>query len=181
MIDRLRREDGFGLIELLTALVILNVAIFAMFAMFNAGVLSIARASRTTTASILAEKQMELYRSLSYSDVGLHIGEISSSSTDTTHTSDADRISQAAQVSVAGCNASLDRCKAIRTDVSGPDSHLYRIDTYVHTTTPTSGRAVKQVTVAVRRQETLQVLAKLTATYDQLTGCVYALLDGACS
>ena len=181
VIDRLRREDGFGLIELITALVILNVAIFAMFAMFNAGVLSIARASRTTTASILAEKQMELYRSLSYTDVGLHIGEISSSSTDTTHTSDADWISQAAQVSVAGCNASLDRCKAIRTDVSGPDSHLYRIDTYVHTTTPTSGRAVKQVTVAVRRQETLQCSREADRNIRPAHGCVYNSSTGACS
>jgi len=181
VIERLRREDGFGLVELLSALVILNIALFAMFAMFNAGVLSIARASRTTTASVLAEKQMELYRALRYSDVGLHVGEIASSSTDTTHISDADWISQASQVSVAGCNASLDRCKAIRTNVSGPDSHLYRIDTYVHTTTPTSGRAVKQVTVAVRRQETLQVLAKLTATFDQLTGCVYDSSSGSCT
>jgi Tfp pilus assembly protein PilE len=181
VIERLRREEGFGLIELITALVILNVAIFAMFAMFNAGVLSIARASRTTTGSILAEKQMEMYRSLGYDDVGLHVGEIASSATDTTHTSDADWISQTAQVSVAGCNASLDRCKAVRTNVSGPDGHLYRIDTYVHTTTPTSGRAVKQVTVIVRRQETSQVLADLTATFDQLTGCVYNSATGVCS
>lgn len=181
MIARLRREDGFGLIELVTALVILNVAIFAMFAMFNAGVLSIARASRTTTASILAEKQMELYRALGYDDVGLHVGAIASAATDTTHTSDADWISQASQVSVAGCTGALDRCKAIRTGVTGPDSHLYRIDTYVHTTTPTSGRAVKQVTVAVRRQETMQLLAKLTATFDQLTGCVYNSSTGVCS
>ena len=92
---------------------------------------------------------MELYRSLSY-DVGLHIGEISSSSTDTTHTSDADWISQA-QVSVAA-RRSIAARRSARTS-PGRTATLYRIDTYVHTTTPTSGRAVKQVTVAVRRQE----------------------------
>lgn len=176
MIARLRREDGFGLIELITALMILNIAIFALFAMFEAGVLSISRAGRTSTAAVLAEKQLELYRSLLYQDIGLESTLVTAAASDTVHTSDAVEWNGGSQVIVSAptCTPAIDRCKPVRTAVVGPDGQQYRIDTYVHAVTPTSGRPVKQVTVAVRKQESsTPMLAELTATFDLATGCVY--------
>ena len=48
---RLRSESGFGLIELLMAIVLLNVGILAIVAAFNAGIVSLNRASRISTGA----------------------------------------------------------------------------------------------------------------------------------
>ncbi len=184
MTARLRREDGFGLIELITALVILNIAIFALFAMFEAGVLSIARAGRTSTAAVLAEKQLELYRSLLYQDIGLDSVLVTAAGADTVHTADTAEWNGGVQEIVAPptCTPAIDRCMPVRTSVTGPDNHLYRLDTYIRSVTPPSnGRPVKQVTVAVRRQESsTTILAELTATFDLSTGCVYGSTTAPC-
>ena len=46
VIADLRSEEGFGLIELLISMVMLNVGILAIVAAFNSGALAIKRASR---------------------------------------------------------------------------------------------------------------------------------------
>ena len=43
---RLRSEQGFGLIELLMAMVMLNIGILAVVAAFNSGIFALNRASR---------------------------------------------------------------------------------------------------------------------------------------
>ncbi len=183
MIERLRREDGLGLVELLMTMVILNIAIFALFAMLNAGVLSISRASRTSTASVLAEKQLEMYRSLLYKDIGLHASLVAAAG-DSIHVSDATEWNAGSQVTVASpsCTAALDRCQPIRTGVTGPDGLAYRLDTYVRSVTPAAGRATKRVTVTVRRENNLAAnpLAKLTAIFDLSTGCVVGSVSAPC-
>ena len=71
MRERLSAEQGFGLIELLMAMVMLNVGILAIVGAFNSGIFALNRASRVTTASALADSQMELYRALTYSVIAL--------------------------------------------------------------------------------------------------------------
>ena len=68
---RLRSERGMGLIELLIAMTVLQIAIFAIFAMMQAGALAILRASRVSAATAMGEQQLELYRGLLYRDIGL--------------------------------------------------------------------------------------------------------------
>src|SRR5689334_23276241 len=68
---RLRSERGFGLIELLMAMVMLNIGILAIVAAFNSGMLALNRASRISTASALADSQMEVYRAITYNAIGL--------------------------------------------------------------------------------------------------------------
>src|ERR1051325_1987118 len=72
-IVRLRRlcERGFGLVELLIAMVMLNVGILAIVAAFNSGTFALKRASRISTSTALADKQMELYRALPYASISL--------------------------------------------------------------------------------------------------------------
>jgi type II secretory pathway pseudopilin PulG len=60
----LRDESGFGLLELLIAMVILNIGLFAMVGAFNAASVGIARAADVSAATAVADKQMEIYRSL---------------------------------------------------------------------------------------------------------------------
>src|SRR5918992_5605430 len=75
----LRKNDGFGLIELLLAMTMLNIGLLAVVAAFSSGIVSLNRASRVTTASVLADGQMELYRSLTYNAIRLEPTSIPSS------------------------------------------------------------------------------------------------------
>ena len=70
--QRLHAEDGFGLIELMISLVVLNVGILAVVAAFNSGTLALLRATETSTASALGDKQMELYRAITYAAISLN-------------------------------------------------------------------------------------------------------------
>src|SRR6185369_9320950 len=76
--ERLSAEQGFGLIELLMAMVMLNIGILAIVGAFNSGIFALNRASKVTTASALADQQMELYRALTYSAIALDSTTLSS-------------------------------------------------------------------------------------------------------
>ena len=170
-------EAGFGLIELVIALAILNVVILALFATFNAGGLALQRSGRISTAETLADKQMELYRASLFSGIGLSASLITTAASDATHTADAAWVSSASQLSVASCTTTVDECKPIQTGVTGPDNRAYRVDTYVLQLTSgtggvAGGRDVKRVTVVVRGASDNKVLARLSCTFDQATGCL---------
>ena len=164
----LRTEEGFGLIELLISIVMLNVGILALVAAFNSGALSIQRASQTATAGTLAEKQMELYRAQQYSNVALEASLVATAQGDATYIGDpAYNATQVTKVCAGPPYAT--QCQPMRT-VTGPDGISYRVDTYMVLYTPTDGRAVKQVTVVVRRASPLKTLSRLSSTFDQATG-----------
>jgi len=177
---RLRQEGGFGLIELLMAMTILNVGILATVAAFNSGIVALRHAGSISTASVLADKQMELYRSLTYGSIALDSSSIPGSAP---YTSDpAWSSSQATRT----CTTPLpDECNASRT-ITGPDHHRYRIDTYVVNNNPTTtytapagaphanARAVRAVTVVVRDSTNAnKVLAREISTFDCSTALPY--------
>ncbi|MDQ3856873.1 MAG: prepilin-type N-terminal cleavage/methylation domain-containing protein [Actinomycetota bacterium] len=66
-----RRESGFGLVEMLCALVLLSVGVLAVIAMFESGVTQLRRASTLTTAGAIAESQMEKFRELRFDALGV--------------------------------------------------------------------------------------------------------------
>jgi Tfp pilus assembly protein PilV len=61
---RLSGEEGFGLIELLIAMVVLNIGILALVATFQAGALAISTSAATSNGTAVADKVMEVYRSM---------------------------------------------------------------------------------------------------------------------
>jgi type II secretory pathway pseudopilin PulG len=63
-VTRAREEGGFGMLELLLAMVVLNIGIFALVGAFNAGTVAVSRARYISSATAVADKQMEVYRSL---------------------------------------------------------------------------------------------------------------------
>jgi len=165
-------EGGQGIMELVIAIAVINVAILAMFAMFQAGALSVLRASRTSNGAVVAERQAELYRAMLYKDIQLNDGLVTSAASDSLHTAASEWGSSTAQVKAATCTNTLPECKPIQSSVTGADGRAYRVDTYIQVVTPSSGRAGKQVTVVVRlASDTSRVLAKLTTNYDLATGC----------
>jgi type II secretory pathway pseudopilin PulG len=172
---RLRSEQGFGLIELLMAMVMLNIGILAVVAAFNSGIFALNRASRATTASALADSQMELYRALTYSAIALDSSTLSGA--DNTYKCDS-ALGVSCPNSTSGeitttCSGSPlpNECLPSRS-VTGADRKNYRVDTYITSTTPTGGRALKVVTVVVRNGSNLSArpLYRAASTFDQSTG-----------
>jgi type IV pilus modification protein PilV len=125
--SRLRREQGFMLVELLIALMILTVGILALIGAYSAGYTSIARATSTSSASVLADSQMERYRALQYNAIQLDTTCGASCTQDSTYTSDS-AYSSTAQVT--GCTSTYASCLPTQTK-TGPDGKSYRIDTFI--------------------------------------------------
>ena len=177
---RLRQEDGFGLLELLMAMTILNVGILATVAAFNTGIVTLRRSGMISTASVLADKQMELYRSLTYGAIALDSSSIPGTAP---YTSDP---AWASPQATTTCSTPLPaECNASRS-TTGPDHRPYRIDTYivnanpVTTYSPPAGsphataRALRTVTVVVRNARSLnKVLAREMSTFDCSTALPY--------
>jgi type II secretory pathway pseudopilin PulG len=61
---RAREEKAFGLIELVFAMVMLNVGILALVATFQSGALAIGRSAYSSNATVVADKKLEVYRAL---------------------------------------------------------------------------------------------------------------------
>ena len=172
---RLRSEGGFGLVELLMAMVILNIGILAIVAAFNSSIFALNRASKISTASAIADSQMELYRALTYNAIALDSTTLASA--DNTYKCDS-ALGASCPNSTSGevttsCSGSPlpNECQPSRS-VPGADRKNYRVDTYITTTTPTGGRALKLVTVVVRDARNLsgRPLARIASTFDQSTG-----------
>ena len=170
---RLRSEQGFGLIELLMAMVMLNIGILAIVAAFNSSMFALNRASQISTASALADSQMEVYRALTYTAIALD--STSLAAVDTTYKCDA-ALGSSCPNSTSGevtttCSGTPNECNPSRL-VTGADRKQYRVDTYITTTTPSNGRAVKLVTIVVRNARALSArpFARVSSTFDQSTG-----------
>jgi type II secretory pathway pseudopilin PulG len=169
--SRLRGEDGFGLIELLIAMVMLNIGILALVAAFNSGIVSLARSSHMSTAAALADQQMELYRGLTYACIYMSAAGTSSNWTgDASFNTGANFTTACATPPVKGAGPQALDPKLAVQNVTGPDHHGYEIDTYVQTYTPPSGRAEKRVSIAVHDGQTGRVWARQQSTFDQSTG-----------
>jgi Tfp pilus assembly protein PilV len=164
---RVADDWGFGLVELLISMVILNIGILAIVAAFNAGIITLSRASRVTTASVLADQQMELYRAITHDSIRLAAATIPATAPYTTDTA-----YSASQITTPACSGPSypDECNASRT-ATGADNKTYRVDTYIVAATPTGGRPVKQVTVVVRdATNTSRVYVRQASSFDESTG-----------
>lgn len=183
-ISRLRRAEGFGLVELLIAMTVLSVAILAVVAGFSSGYVAINRATRVSSASALADAQMERFRALTYTWICL-----SSASTESTYTASAPT-----GTAVPTCSTTDGALVPIQDPKAGPDGRSYRIDTYavwncpvggtLSTSTPDTTTApacrtggtfvsspVKLVRIVVRDHTTTsKVFAREESTFDPRTG-----------
>jgi Tfp pilus assembly protein PilV len=178
VIARLRSQEGFGLIELMISMVMLNVGILAIVAAFNSGALALKRAGEVSTASVVADKQMELYRALRYTEIALDSTEVTTANADTTYQCDpANKVDPAG--ACGGANQQTQQVKTCATltpqcnprqTVTGPDQRSYRVDTYIVSQTPPTGRAVKLVTIVVRRGSDLRLLSRVSSSFDESSG-----------
>ena len=125
---RLRSEGGFGLVELLIAMVMLNIGLLAVVASFSSGIVSLNRASRITTAAVIADQQMELYRALTHSSIRLDTSSVGT--TDAKYVNDPVLGGSTAGLVTASCAGPPFECNPSRK-VVGADRKDYRLDTYI--------------------------------------------------
>jgi Tfp pilus assembly protein PilV len=171
LVSRSREEDGFGLIELTIAMTVMLVGVLAIFAMFESGLRQLTRASTVTTAAALADSEMENYRAVLYTVIGTTQAALDAA--DPTYTGDtayrAGGTNQPDQAVTLGSSS-----YSPTQSLTGADGDTYRVDTYITWESVEvsggtfSGRAVKQVTIAVSRDG--DELARVTSSFDQSTG-----------
>jgi prepilin-type N-terminal cleavage/methylation domain-containing protein len=167
---RLRDERGFGLVELLAAMVVLAVGILATFAMFESGIRQLTRASTVTTAGALADKEMESYRAIKYASIGLPDSLVLAAAAP--YSSDAAYSATATtRVNLLPCGTTPCTSKVPVQTLTGADGRSYRVDTYVTWQTVGAGRQVKLVTVVVRDgTDPTKEWARAASAFDRSTG-----------
>ena len=178
MAARARGSDGFGLVELVISMTMLNIGILAIVAAFNSGALALKRAGAVSTAAVVGDKQMELYRAIKYTEIALDSTEVAAANTDTVYQCDSANMidpngscggaNQPAPITKT-CATMTPQCDPRQT-VTGPDQRQYLVDTYITTQIPATGRAVKLVTIVVRKPSEPRALARVSSTFDESSG-----------
>jgi prepilin-type N-terminal cleavage/methylation domain-containing protein len=69
LINRLKQEAGYSLVEVMVAIMLLSIAIIPMVGMFDAGLRAATQGSSYDKARALANKQMETAKNLPYATV----------------------------------------------------------------------------------------------------------------
>lgn len=136
LLARLREEEGIGLVELMIALLVLNVGIFATLAAFTSGGLALRRASYGSTAAAIADKYMEAYRDSSYSSIPPACNPTPTSSTTSSTVTGADSLNYTLTVT-ASCGSQLSTgtykgstaVKTVTLTVKGPNPATQVLDT----------------------------------------------------
>lgn len=175
-------SGGFGMIELLAAMVVLAIGILALFAMFQSSSTQMRRAAVTSTAAALADTQMERFRAVRYETIGLAATDVASADAVYTGQSDGAYLAISSPENQVNSTVVLAKCPAtpctetVPTEqVTGADGRSYRVDTYVTWKPITNqagvaGRNVKLVTIVVREVSTNRVWARVSSSFDELSG-----------
>jgi type II secretory pathway pseudopilin PulG len=158
-VGRIRNDDGFLMMELLMAMVLLSVALTALVVVFTTGQLAMRKASQVTTAAMLADAQMETYRAMTSRDIGLDTSAGTVAALDTTYKNDAACANASTTTTCAASGVSTteigptgatpNTCASINlwypntlpctpsrtvttaTTPASPDGRSYRVDTYI--------------------------------------------------
>ena len=198
---RLRAESGFLLIETMVAMSVMLIALSALIVVFSTALLASSKGEQRTTASFLADAQMEAYTGMVSRDIGID----TSASVDSTYKNDAACVNAGttcsggiSAVETGPTGATPNTCTQINTwytttlpcnpsrtvssatTPASPDGGTYRVDTYIiqlasYATSP-GVRTRKQVTVVVR-DKSLNVLLRESKIFDCATGVVPSSTD----
>jgi type II secretory pathway pseudopilin PulG len=193
---RAAEEKGFGLIELLIAMVVLNVGILAVVGAFQSGALALGRSSLVSNGTAVADRVMEVYRNLrncgiyltsstipvsgspnytqyvadptNFGNVGPYSGSNPLWVTETTGTGYSPILPSSAACIPSGL--ALTPTNAVQT-LTGPDGRSYTAFVYIVILQPAIGGAAglytKQVTVVVLDpQDSARVLARESSVFD---------------
>jgi type II secretory pathway pseudopilin PulG len=172
---RARDESGFGMLELLMAMVMLNVGILALITAFQSGAFALKRAGKVSTAAAIADIQMERYRGYKYCSISFAPADATAAVADATYASETALIANTPLTPATddtACTSSTPPAASqpIQT-ITGPDKNNYRVDTYIFTDSVNAARPLKRVTIIVRDANNGigQALARVASTFDKAT------------
>lgn len=150
MAPRVRDEHGFGMVELLAAMTVLSVALLALMASYDSAFLSFHNSTQTSAAANIADNQLELIGTLSYSQIGLDQSTHSSvDASNTTYASDETTVVGTGTVhTIVGCGTA-NNCLPVRT-VTGSDGKSYTLETFVYDVANGASWSERTITVIVR-------------------------------
>jgi type II secretory pathway pseudopilin PulG len=180
LLSRIRRdESGSMLIELLVAMTVLTIAVGAMMTAYASSLVSLRHSGVTGTALTLADAQIEVYKTVSYTNVRLDASTIPGGSDKYVTANSTDPTIPSASGQVTGASGGAGLCTqpahpqpqcAVQT-VTGPDGRSYRVDSYITSGAPAGGgRSVKVATVIVREVRSGVVgtiRGRVTSAFDQ--------------
>lgn len=169
---RFRSEAGFGLVELMIALIVLAVGILATIGVFQTSLLHLGRATKVSTAAAVGEQQMENFRAVKFDAIGLEPTAFATAVTDSTFTGDtACKSTCTVAGSANGQTVTLAGGFLPKKTVTGADGKQYRADTYIMWRTITNGRPVKDITVVIRDPSNpAKTWTRVISSFDQSTG-----------
>lgn len=163
-------QDGFLLVEMVVATIVLSIALLALMAGYDSAFVSIRKANQKSSAATLANAQLELYASLPYASIGLDEGTTdalgdstnvaydSLYATNSILASDGSVVNGAPEpdgtfndVKITGCG-STPNCLPVQT-LTGSDGRSYRVETFIRDVTEQTSNiswATRNVWVIVR-------------------------------
>jgi Tfp pilus assembly protein PilV len=178
MLQRARDQDGFLMIEVSAAIVVLSIALLALMAGYDSAFVSLHKSSQKAVAATLANQQLERYSALPYASVGLNATLVSNVGTSTNPSYDASYATNSIldgtwstdpvtgnpvqapsgtvnDVTVGACasDTTSPNCLPIQSSVLGSDGKHYRIETFIRDDINTSSNirwTTRDVTVIVR-------------------------------
>lgn len=159
MLPRAQEQDGFLMIEVVAAIMIISIALLALMAGYDSAFFSLHKSSQKAVAATLANQQLELYSALPYASIGLNsslvnaVGDSTKSTYDSLYATNTildgtktDPVTgqQVANngtqndvtASVCASDTTDANCIPIQT-VTGTDGRSYRIETFVVDTSNT--------------------------------------------
>ena len=202
---RLRQNEGFGLIELLMAMTTLNIGILAIVAAFNSGALALSRASKASTATAIADTQMERFRGLKYGNIVQTTARWNAAVGDSTWTADtayqSNMLNPAAPKALVSTQTTCPNTDANDVNgvpgscdpeytTNGPDGRSYRVDTYLYydqsataTTTTSASVTLPATTINVASTTNFPTSGSITlggqtVTYTGITGTSFTGCSG---
>ena len=173
LLVRCRSEAGFGLVELMIALIILVVGVLATIAVFESSLLHLGRATKMSTAAAVGEQEMEDFRAVKFDAIGLAPTAFATATTDPVYTGDSACATTCAVAGSAdGETVTVTGSTFLPTQtLTGADGKQYRVDTYVLWGTIPNGRPVKDITVVVRDlTNSTKTWARISSSFDESTG-----------
>ena len=127
---RMRNEDGIGLIELLIALLVLNVGIFATLGAFTSAASTLKRSSRISTAAAIADQEIEALHNLRFSQI-VNVGpQAWPSAPDGGAYTYQVQVNQGVGVQVTGGSANLKQATVTVTSNADPRAKVTSITTF---------------------------------------------------
>jgi Tfp pilus assembly protein PilV len=158
---KLRREEGIGLVELLIALLVLNIGIFATLGAFTSGALALRRASHVSTATAISDQYLECFRDTSFASIQWP------------NTAGGTALSGTACAATTATGS--DGLQHVT--VTGPDSRQYSVTASVSYQPPPGPTSLKVVTLTVTDVRENKLLVTSSSTFSK---CAQDQTNAAC-